>query len=330
MIWIFSSSKSDRTIKSVQEWIFLMNYQSIVSVLHKDHIEIINILETPTGNECIITLNGISIDTGKIKSIWFKGGGVELVDFIKQYKSKSQLVSFRDGIIYYLSAYSAAKLEVVLHEFSKKKILGANFVGRFNKINALAIAKDVGLATPPTLLTGNKEDIREFMQTYGGIVCKSLDLNFDFYDVRNETWFHSYTTDFSIEEIEKLPDKFALSIFQKKIEKKYEIRIFYLNGRCYSMAIFSQQNSKTLIDYRRYDNEQMNRVVPYKLPVSIQKLLVHFMKKADLKTGSIDLIKSKNNEFIFLEVNPIGQFSYLSGNCNYYLEKKIAEYLTNG
>ena len=34
-------------------------------------------------------------------------------------------------------------------------------------------------------------------------------------------------------------------------------------------------------------------------------------------------------EFVFLEVNPVGQFGWVSKNCNYYLEKKIALKLIN-
>lgn len=53
------------------------------------------------------------------------------------------------------------------------------------------------------------------------------------------------------------------------------------------------------------------------------------MKLMDLNTGSIDMIKNKNNEYIFLEVNPVGQFSMVSYPCNYYIEEKIASYLIN-
>ena len=51
------------------------------------------------------------------------------------------------------------------------------------------------------------------------------------------------------------------------------------------------------------------------------------MKYVNLNTGSIDMIVTKENEYIFLEVNPVGQFGMVSQPCNYYLEKKITEYL---
>ena len=56
---------------------------------------------------------------------------------------------------------------------------------------------------------------------------------------------------------------FAPSLFQSKIEKKYEIRSFYLKGKFYSMAIFSQNDTQTEIDFRRYNDFVPNRTIPY-------------------------------------------------------------------
>lgn len=53
------------------------------------------------------------------------------------------------------------------------------------------------------------------------------------------------------------------------------------------------------------------------------------MRIISLETGSIDLILTKDGLFIFLEVNPVGQFGMTSYPCNYYLEKLIAMELKN-
>jgi hypothetical protein len=42
--------------------------------------------------------------------------------------------------------------------------------------------------------------------------------------------------------------------------------------------------------------------------------------------GSIDLIFNENG-FYFLENNPQGQYEWLSENCNYYVDRYIAEQL---
>ena len=100
-------------------------------------------------------------------------------------------------------------------------------------------------------------------------------------------------------------------------------------GDFYSMAIFSQNDEKTKLDYRNYNREKPNRNVPFQLPEKIETLARKFMEQSQLDTGSIDFIVDEKGEFIFLEVNPNGQFDWLSNNCNYYIEKKIAKYLSN-
>ncbi len=54
-------------------------------------------------------------------------------------------------------------------------------------------------------------------------------------------------------DIEKLPDTFSPSLIQGYVEKKYELRIFYLNGECFASAIFSQLDEQTKIDFRNYN-----------------------------------------------------------------------------
>src|SRR5690606_13210058 len=95
-----------------------------------------------------------------------------------------------------------------------------------------------------------------------------------------------------------------LTMYQNYIYKKYELRIFYLKGQFYSMAIFSQQNEKTKIDFSNYDRNRPNRFVPYKLPQKVEKKLHKFMRSINMNCGSIDMIYTPKGEYVFLEVNP--------------------------
>ena len=51
------------------------------------------------------------------------------------------------------------------------------------------------------------------------------------------------------------------------------------------------------------------------------------MEKVELETGSIDMILTKDGKYVFLEINPVGQFGMVSYPCNYFLEKAIAKTL---
>lgn len=129
------------------------------------------------------------------------------------------------------------------------------------------------------------------------------------------------------ERLQNNTSTYGFLFIQQYIEKRVELRIFYLKGICYSMAIFSQNNPKTQTDYRNYDKENPNRCIPFKLPENVAHKLHAFMNSAGINCGSIDMIYTPERRFVFLELNPIGQFQWLARNCNYDIERAIAKFL---
>ncbi|NJL11421.1 MAG: hypothetical protein HC908_18240 [Calothrix sp. SM1_7_51] len=136
-------------------------------------------------------------------------------------------------------------------------------------------------------------------------------------------WWNIYTNDMN--DINLGDEDFPIFL-QTKIEKDFEVRTFFLDDKFYSMAIFSQANSKTRVDFRRYDFEKPNRRVPFKLPSLLEDKCRNLLNDLGLNSGSLDFL-IKDNKYYFLEINPVGQFGMVSYPCNYNLEKLIAEHL---
>jgi len=74
-----------------------------------------------------------------------------------------------------------------------------------------------------------------------------------------------------------------------------------------------------------YKSEYLHWVV-YRLPGDMENKIRDFMDRANLNTGSIDLLRTESGYF-FLEVNPVGQYLAPSEHCNYSLEFEISEFL---
>lgn len=70
----------------------------------------------------------------------------------------------------------------------------------------------------------------------------------------------------------------------------------------------------------------LNRISCFELPLQIRKRIVSLMGDLKMNSGSLDFIVTPENEFFFLEVNPVGQFGYLSELGNYMIEKEISKY----
>lgn len=191
---------------------------------------------------------------------------------------------------------------------------------RILKINQLTYAKEVGLIIPKSLIVNHKKELVLFCNNKNVITkATQTSLYIDEY--------FSYTNRITREILDEIPDVFFPSTFQVEIEKDIELRIVFLNGEFYPMAIFSQQVEQTAIDFRKYSFDTPNRSVPYKLPSEIETKLTMLMNHLNLNFGSIDMIKTKKNEYVFLEVNPVGQFGMVSNPCKYNIEQKIAQIL---
>ena len=205
-----------------------------------------------------------------------------------------------------------------------------NYIGSYldeisnNKLVNLKIAQKVGFLIPETLITNSKIELKNFVKEFGKVITK--DLKAPVY-IRTKKKVHISTGAKIVDSkmLSKLNAYFTPIFLQQYIEKQLELRVYVFRERIYSMAIFSQNDKKTSIDFRNYNKERPNRAVPYRLPKLIESKIKQFMKELDYKTGSIDLILTPQNEYVFLEINPMGQFHWVSENCNYYIEKEIAK-----
>ncbi|MBK7093800.1 MAG: hypothetical protein IPH57_01545 [Saprospiraceae bacterium] len=212
-------------------------------------------------------------------------------------------------------------LEYILHQYKGKIIGSYNVFFHQNTLIQLAEAENIGLTIPKTIISntlpdfGDRKIINKIIGTTKSFSTKD---------------FIYTTTGTQFVKKDEYIENGHLNFFQEFIEKKFEIRVFYFLGSFFPMAIFSQRDEKTKVDYRNYNDEKPNRTIPFKLPFDIQNKLTLLIKNLELNTGSIDMIYSKTGKFVFLEINPCGIFDWLSSNCNYYIERHIAKCLENG
>ena len=254
-------------------------------------------------------LNPISINLIDINSVWFRRS----IARIKKELIKSELKILAP----LLNEHSFSIQEYLNYSLSTKNRIGGYDNFDVNKLIVSHIAKEVGLRVPKSYLGVGPRNINA-ERTY---ITKLLTGNSN---IETEEGANLVFPVKLLNDIDKITRN---TYFQEYISKKYELRIFYLKGKCYAMTIFTQRDSKTKIDYRRYNKQIPNRTVPYLLPSAIENKIETLMNKLKLNTGSIDMIVTPEDEYYFLEVNPVGQFGMVSFPCNYNLEEKIANIL---
>jgi hypothetical protein len=198
----------------------------------------------------------------------------------------------------------------------------ASFKG--NKLVQLEKAKAHGFRVPATRVVSRKEEVVEFCaERREGIVNKPI--YYVGYYYANNYAYTAFTNTISPAVLETMPWSFFPSLFQERIKGDYEIRTIFLDGGCYSCVWYNGREGKH-VDKKLNGDDRDSHYMPYALPAEVKRRIADLMRDLELEIGMIDLIK-RGEEYIFLEVNPAGQFLFESYVCNFYIEKGIAEWL---
>ncbi|MFC5044266.1 hypothetical protein ACFSTE_12790 [Aquimarina hainanensis] len=205
----------------------------------------------------------------------------------------------------------------------QKKLIGYSSHLSKNKLSQLLVARNSGFKIPQTIITKKKKDLLSIFKKKQ-IVTKSIQTEY----ISKES--DGYRTNYStIVDINDLPEEFFSALFQSKIEKILELRIFYFLGEFYSVAMKPNSNEKE-VDIRKLLASDRTINYPYQLPKKIEDCITLLMKTLELDMGSLDVILDVDQNYVFLEVNPHGQISMVSQGYGYpQVAENIATALTN-
>lgn len=297
------SSKSETTTDEVIMW--LNEFDKKYIRVHEDEFFEIKIID----KQFFLESYRNSFFLEDISSVWYRrGGGLKF----KRERYQNEAINLNINEAYYwLEDYVIKKLEA-------KKHINKQSNSRLNKLLVLEEAQKIGLHVPKFFLAETTQDVR-----IDEMITKSFTENIILESINEKYNGILYTAVVPQHE----ENSFFPTFFQDKIDKEFEVRTFYLHGNTWSTAIISQNDKQTTIDHRKYNESKPNRNVPYALPSDVDQKLKCLFQLLDVNSGSADLIKGKDGNFYFLEINPLGQFLGLSTICNYSLDKEIALFL---
>lgn len=266
------------------------------------------------------TIRDCHVEANRINAVWYRRtGAFERSDFYKNHQKHlvSETAEFLNREYTTLKNSFAAL-------FPNAYWLNHPLSASVNKIQVLHKAHRCGLSVPLTYVVNSRTQLLTLLRQRS-LICKSV---YESMVLKiGAATYMMYTEELTLDIAEGLGEQFYPSMVQEKIEKAYEVRVFYLDGKFYAMAIFSQLDAQTKLDFRQYNDDKPNRNVLYKLSDELQRNLHRLMQALDLNCGSIDLIRGADGKYYFLEVNPVGQYGMTSDPCNYNLDQLIAEHL---
>lgn len=193
-----------------------------------------------------------------------------------------------------------------------------------NKLFQLKTAQQIGFKIPETIITNSKDELRKFYsENNENIIIKPISQTRIQYKESTQFIFTNAVPKDLIDEIEKYD--LTPCIFQQNISKEYEVRTTVVGNDVFSAAVYSQEDNETKTDWRK----KKLRFIETKLPNEVEQLCVQLLKKLNLEFGAIDLIKTPESEYVFLEINPNGQWAWIENQTGQKISESIINFLTN-
>jgi len=109
-------------------------------------------------------------------------------------------------------------------------------------------------------------------------------------------------------------------IFQAFVAAERDLRVTVVDGEIHAAAILSDKDHQ--VDYR--SGLGTADVTPYTLPDDVAESLLALMKELNLFYGAVDFRVTSEGEHVFLEVNPAGEFLFISERTDLPIPQSIA------
>lgn len=175
-------------------------------------------------------------------------------------------------------------------------------------------AVDMGFRVPRSIITNCPDTVRRFhSEASEGLIFKAMssaslcaedvsdaDRQFDGLPTTLMTPAHLVAVD----AVRQAP-----CLFQDHIVKKHELRVTVIGHQAFAARICSQSDNRTRVDFRNFAAE-----IPYvqeHLAPELEARCVGFVRSYGLEFGALDLIVAQDDEVVFLENNPAGQFLFV-------------------
>ncbi len=192
-----------------------------------------------------------------------------------------------------------------------------------NKLRQLRIATEIGLQIPRTLVTNSPDRVREFYSAVGGKMVAKLQTPLS--TGMEGSSFFMYTSQVQPEDLlaaETL--RHSPMVFQELIPKLREFRVICVGNEVFVGALDASKYEGKTLDWRNSAECGWEHGT---LPDLIVKHLQTMLAKLNLTFGAFDLIQTPDDRYIFLEINPSGEWGMLERDLDYPIAAAIAKSL---
>lgn len=197
-----------------------------------------------------------------------------------------------------------------------------------SKLHQLRVAQRLGFDIPDTLVASDANAIFDFHRKHDGLIISKMAASFPV--PKPAPPFGRFTERVMRSDLAYVATSAHLGpcLFQPEIIKRLELRVTVVGERVFAVAIESQMNRRTSLDWRHYDMAHTPHSA-YALPAEIEARCIAVTKALGLTYGAIDIIVTPDDRYVFLELNANGQFLWLEETTGLPIGDAICDLLIN-
>jgi glutathione synthase/RimK-type ligase-like ATP-grasp enzyme len=181
-----------------------------------------------------------------------------------------------------------------------------------NKLIQLDVAQAVGLRVPRTCVTQDPEEVRRlFEDVRGEAIVKPL--------------VGTRRTPLPTVKLQRrhldlhAAIRSAPAIYQEYVPGTEHIRI-----QCFGDTVLAAVIESSDVDWR---GDMSRPIRSFDLPANIEQALREVLERLGLRMGLVDMKRRPDGEFVWLEVNPQGQFLFVEALASMDLTRSFASFL---
>jgi glutathione synthase/RimK-type ligase-like ATP-grasp enzyme len=178
------------------------------------------------------------------------------------------------------------------------------------KFPQLRLARSLGLRVPRSIITNDADRAEAFFKTCPqGVICKPLLMGSHYVEGQHRV---AYTRPVPPSEFLALKDTISLcpTYLQEAIAKDHELRVTIIGDELFCCRIDSQGVAGAEQDWRAVDTIDLPHTI-VDLPEKVDRALRDYLKACGLRFGAFDLIVTPEGDYVFLELNPNGQWYWI-------------------
>lgn len=267
--------------------------------------------------------NGKIIYGKDILSVWYRKPDYpkQLLYNINEDVDRHNLLESKQFFLY-LMHYLTDIYSIGNHLYDKR----AN-----SKMVQSRLAVELGMKIAPTCISNNKDDIVHFSNDFEFIGLKCLRNHWMKTD--DGKVYDLCTQKVNAKLLAEQPEEAynqTVVFAQQYIEKKYELRITVMGPYIFTCKLDSQALTPQTgsVDWRQgYEYGLKHEIID--TPKEIDEFCRHYLRRLNLNFGCFDFIVTPQDEYVFLECNPNGQWGWIEDLCNIPMSEAMVDCLFN-